>query len=130
MKAIIFCFCGLLLISGCHRWPMEGRGGVAELAPFEVPYHPMRRDYPESYQKIIYLRLKNTHNTLHKLAQQGAKRCFPGLYQQSILRFNRIAREIADYLYSDANQELVELNKSIHHLRLHLNRLKNRQICR
>ncbi len=113
--------------SGCTACAEYGQGGAAEDLPYaetvdeDLAVIEITRELRQEFN------LAQRH--LDVLTLKGAQRCFPASVHTARLRENRVAREIAGGLLSDAETSLVDFHLDIHHIQQKLETLANSDSC-
>lgn len=108
-------------VLGCSSWPDEGKGGWAEI------YHPDAPDQIDGYENALPFQVANEFEhlslKLDLLKVRGIKYCMPAqLYQAELMR-NRIDREIAADMFSDAQLDLRTFYHQLNMLENHFERV-------
>jgi outer membrane protein OmpA-like peptidoglycan-associated protein len=127
MFRIVFVILLSFTIFGCTSWPDEGKGGWAEI------YNPDAPDQIDGYKNALPFQVANEFEhlslKLDLLKVRGIKYCMPAqLYQAELMR-NRIEREIAADMFSDAQLDLRMFYHQLHMLENHFERVVARTEC-
>jgi len=112
------------------HWPRGGTGGVAELyhSPF-LPYQVGSR-YHITQKQILQMRLLVARDYLDRLASEGGRACFPGIWYIAHLQANRTTREFAGKLYGDAYNDLIILEDQVNDLKHRFEYVQRHGVCR
>lgn len=114
-------------IFGCSSWPDEGKGGWAET------YNPDAPNEIDGYENALPFQVNNEYEhlslKLDLLKVRGIKYCMPAqLYQAELMR-NRIERQIAGDMFSDAQLDLRTFYHQLNMLENHFERVVANTEC-
>lgn len=115
------------LMAGCTTWADSGQGGAAEDLPQLESSEPDQVVSENTRELLQDFNLSQRH--LDVLILKGAQRCFPASVHTARLRQNKVAREIAGGLVSDAETSLVDLRLDLQRLQRKLEAIANSDSC-
>ena len=127
LHAMAFLF-GLLGLTACSNWPIEGLGGMAEhhqqtLSPIFQSGKPLGSEHG------LLFDLELTSRHLDMLVLEGAELCFPATVVQAKQRQNRISRELQGNLKYDAANDIIIQRNLLARLERQLDYVKQNDVC-
>lgn len=117
----------ILLLSGCASWPEEGQGGWAEI------YSPANSALASTWFRqdndLLHADLEHSSLRLQIMIERGIASCMPAQVRLAKLMENRLKRQLAAQMFSDAEQDLIIFYHQITLLQRHFDLIRSSTQC-